>query len=207
MIEILNPSEIERARATGALVGTILQTLRDWVTVGTNLLDVDSLDISRGASTDAAVATAAHHVLVALAPAQQATLDAALAATLAAVPDGAAEDEGVRAGEAAASVDAAIALVLQDCREIMDTIASGPLNEAQRARNKGDLGFASRLVARASDLLFESASQNGLANNPYFHRMWRDIQAGTKHISMNFDMTMSLYGRVALGLPAGTAQF
>ncbi|ROS54172.1 type I methionyl aminopeptidase [Frigoribacterium sp. PhB24] len=42
MIEILNPSEIERARATGALVGTILQTLRDRVTVGTNLLDIDS---------------------------------------------------------------------------------------------------------------------------------------------------------------------
>jgi len=42
MIEILNPSEIERARETGALVGTILQTLRDRVTVGTNLLDVDS---------------------------------------------------------------------------------------------------------------------------------------------------------------------
>ena len=42
MIEILNPSELERARATGALVGTILQTLRDRVTVGTNLLDVDS---------------------------------------------------------------------------------------------------------------------------------------------------------------------
>jgi methionyl aminopeptidase len=42
MIEILNPSEIDRARATGALVGTILQTLRDRVTVGTNLLDIDS---------------------------------------------------------------------------------------------------------------------------------------------------------------------
>jgi hypothetical protein len=66
------------------------------------LLDLEALDISRGASTDAAVATAAHHVLVALAPAQQATLDGALAATLATVPDGAAEDEGVRAGEAAA---------------------------------------------------------------------------------------------------------
>ncbi|WP_162257523.1 vanadium-dependent haloperoxidase [Phycicoccus sp. Soil802] len=66
------------------------------------LLDLEALGISPGASTDAAVATAAHHVLVALAPAQQTTLDDALAATLAAVPDGAAEDEGVRAGEAAA---------------------------------------------------------------------------------------------------------
>lgn len=66
------------------------------------LLDLDALDISPGASTDAAVATAAHHVLVALAPAQQATLDTALTATLATVPDGAAQDEGARAGEAAA---------------------------------------------------------------------------------------------------------
>lgn len=41
MIEILSPTEVDRARRTGALVGTILQTLRERTTVGTNLLDVD----------------------------------------------------------------------------------------------------------------------------------------------------------------------
>ncbi|GAA0432369.1 type I methionyl aminopeptidase [Leifsonia naganoensis] len=41
MIEILNPDELNRARATGALVGRILQTLKDRVAVGTNLLDID----------------------------------------------------------------------------------------------------------------------------------------------------------------------
>jgi len=41
MIEILNSDELNRARATGALVGRILQTLKDRVTVGTNLLDID----------------------------------------------------------------------------------------------------------------------------------------------------------------------
>lgn len=41
MIEILSPAEVDRARRTGALVGTILQTLRERTTVGTNLLDVD----------------------------------------------------------------------------------------------------------------------------------------------------------------------
>jgi len=41
MIEILNSDELDRARATGALVGRILQTLKDRVTVGTNLLDID----------------------------------------------------------------------------------------------------------------------------------------------------------------------
>ncbi|MEZ0449969.1 type I methionyl aminopeptidase [Cellulomonas sp. ICMP 17802] len=41
MIEILNLTELARARDTGALVGHILQTLRDRTTVGTNLLDID----------------------------------------------------------------------------------------------------------------------------------------------------------------------
>lgn len=41
MIEILSPAEVDRARRTGALVGTILQTLREHTTVGTNLLDID----------------------------------------------------------------------------------------------------------------------------------------------------------------------
>jgi methionyl aminopeptidase len=41
MIEILNSGELERARAAGALVGGILQQLRERVTVGTNLLEID----------------------------------------------------------------------------------------------------------------------------------------------------------------------
>jgi hypothetical protein len=67
------------------------------------LLDLRSLRIKRWASTDAAIATASHHVLTAIAPeAERAALDSAYAATLAAVPDGREEDEGVRAGAAAA---------------------------------------------------------------------------------------------------------
>ena len=41
MIEILSPAEIAQARVTGALVGDILQALRDRAVVGTNLLDID----------------------------------------------------------------------------------------------------------------------------------------------------------------------
>ena len=41
MIEILNQTELPRARATGALVADILQTLRSRSAVGTNLLDID----------------------------------------------------------------------------------------------------------------------------------------------------------------------
>jgi len=41
MIEILDASEVDRARATGALVGDILQALRTRAVPGTNLLDID----------------------------------------------------------------------------------------------------------------------------------------------------------------------
>jgi methionyl aminopeptidase len=41
MIEILTPAEIERGRATGAIVGRILDILEERVTVGTNLLEID----------------------------------------------------------------------------------------------------------------------------------------------------------------------
>ena len=41
MIEILNRSELDRARKTGAIVAEILQTLRARTTVGTNLLEID----------------------------------------------------------------------------------------------------------------------------------------------------------------------
>lgn len=41
MIEILNPTELARAKETGALVADILQALKRRSTVGTNLLDID----------------------------------------------------------------------------------------------------------------------------------------------------------------------
>ena len=41
MIEILNRSQLVRARATGALVGHVLQTMRERTKVGTNLLEID----------------------------------------------------------------------------------------------------------------------------------------------------------------------
>ncbi|MFB6613771.1 vanadium-dependent haloperoxidase [Streptomyces sp. NPDC056367] len=52
----------------------------------------------RGAFQDAAVASAVHDALVALAPSRKAELDAALVGSLARIPDGPAEERGVAAG-------------------------------------------------------------------------------------------------------------
>ncbi|HEY8459600.1 MAG TPA: vanadium-dependent haloperoxidase [Blastocatellia bacterium] len=66
----------------------------------------------RGVSPDAAVAAAAHDVLVARIPNQKASLDAAFASALAAIPDGPAKAGGVAVGRAAAA--AIVAMREQD---------------------------------------------------------------------------------------------
>jgi hypothetical protein len=71
-----------------------------------------SLTAPAGASLEAAVAAAAHRVLVYAYPAQRATLDAALATSLSAIPDGTSETNGVALGRAAG--DAMIALRVTD---------------------------------------------------------------------------------------------
>lgn len=114
----------------------------------------------------------------------------------------------VRVAEAAAATDAAKQLVLRDCADIMATMASGAeLTEEQRARNKGDLGYAAKTAKHAVDLLFESAGGQGLYSHNRLQRTWRDLHAGAKHISLNWDAVGTLYGRVMLGRPSGTAQF
>ena len=56
-----------------------------------------------GASAEAAAATAAYHTLVEFFPTRQAVFDTALASSLAAIPDGPAENQGVAVGRAAAA--------------------------------------------------------------------------------------------------------
>ena len=56
-----------------------------------------------GASVDAAVAAAAHDVLIHYFPAQQAALDADYASSLAAIPDGAPKNSGITVGQEAAA--------------------------------------------------------------------------------------------------------
>ena len=99
-------------------------------------------------------------------------------------------------------------LVRRDCQDIMRIMAEGrALTTEERARNKGDLSFAVKMARQAVDLLYESVGGAGLSNDSKTQRYWRDVHGASKHISMNWDMCSTLYGRVLLGLPSGTAQF
>jgi hypothetical protein len=58
-----------------------------------------------GASVDAAVAAAAHDVLVIVSPSQKANLDAAYIAALASIPDGSDKTDGISIGQRAAQIN------------------------------------------------------------------------------------------------------
>jgi hypothetical protein len=73
---------------------------------------------SRGASLDAAVATAAHDVLLALSPSQRAQIDSEYTSALAAIPSGSPKTEGVKLGRESASAGLA--------RRAGDQIPVGP---------------------------------------------------------------------------------
>ncbi len=113
----------------------------------------------------------------------------------------------IRVGEAASCIDAAQLLVARDCRDIMATMRAGDaLTLDQRARNKGNLGFAQRLAIRAIDRMFEASGGGGLFAASPVQRFWRDAHAGGMHISTNRDIVGVIQGRVAMGLPPGTPQ-
>ena len=69
----------------------------------THTLYKSSLSAPAGASVDAAVASAAHDVLIAYFPGQAATIDTAYATALAGIADGPAKTAGVATGQAAAA--------------------------------------------------------------------------------------------------------
>lgn len=114
----------------------------------------------------------------------------------------------LKLGEAMAAVDAARLLVDRDLKDIMNTVSSGrELTMQQRARNKGDWGYAARLSVQAVDAIFAASGGGGLFKTGRIQRYWRDTHAGSAHISMNWDAVGALYGRVTLGVPPGPAQF
>ena len=78
------------------------------------------------ASPEAGAAAAAHAVLVNLYPSRQADLDAAYAASLASIPDGASKSEGISVGESVAAVILALRSSDGSAVTLPYTLAPGP---------------------------------------------------------------------------------
>lgn len=107
----------------------------------------------------------------------------------------------LRVGEAAASVDAARALLMRDISETIALANGGStINVDVRIRNRRDHAFCAKLATNAVDVLFAAAGGRSLGLDQPLQRIWRDIHAAGVHISLNWDSTGSMYGQHMLGL-------
>lgn len=110
----------------------------------------------------------------------------------------------LRIARAAAQVNAAEALLLQDLQAINREAAAGAIPDmARRLRYRLDLSFAIELCAQAVDTVFPLLGGRGLVASDPVQRAWRDVHAVQQHIALVWDVTAGLYGAVRLGLPCG----
>jgi hypothetical protein len=110
-----------------------------------------------GASPEAAVAAAAYGVLVSYFPAQQPSLDVAYAASLAAIPDGPAEDRGVLVGQQVAA--GLIAARIGDGRDDPEAFTPTPAPGVWRPTPPAFLPALTPWMATMKPLLLTDAAQ------------------------------------------------
>ncbi|MDE1902687.1 MAG: acyl-CoA dehydrogenase [Alphaproteobacteria bacterium] len=109
----------------------------------------------------------------------------------------------LRLAEAAALTDAAEKTMLGDCAEATTLAeAAADFPAEARARWRRDGAYATRMCVEAVDLVFTGAGGNALYLTHPLQRAWRDVHAAGAHVVVNWDAAGTLYGRVALGLPA-----
>ena len=106
-----------------------------------------------------------------------------------------------RLAEACASLDAATLLINRDTTQVEQMAMSGvTINIAQRIRNRRDHAYATKLAQQGIDGLFSAVGGAGLTLDQPLQRMWRDANAISKHISLNWDAVSSMVGQHLLGL-------
>lgn len=103
--------------------------------------------------------------------------------------------------EASAEIDCARLLVMRDTREAMAAMGEGrPLTVAGKARNRRDMAYAGTLCSQAVGRLFAASGAAGIFRNNIAQQKYRDMSAVSRHVTVNWDIAGTIYGRVSFGL-------
>ncbi len=107
----------------------------------------------------------------------------------------------VKIAEAAVALDTAQELLYACCNEAMEVAAAGQVMEmTDKSRMRGNATFAGNLAGRAVELMFSLVGGAGLYDSNSMSRAMRDMKSMQAHITQNWDVNGSNYGRVLLGL-------
>ena len=107
----------------------------------------------------------------------------------------------LRAGEAAAEIDAAWTLLRRDCEEVHARAGAGevPTLEERHRWRRND-AFAGRLLVQAVDRLMALSGAGGNSQDSPLQRHWRDMHTLASHIALAWDAQGANYGRILFGL-------
>jgi len=103
--------------------------------------------------------------------------------------------------QAAADVDAAYAVLLQDVKRFCFAPAA-EFDDIDRARCRRDTAYSAQKCRRAVNTLFESSGGSSLYETSDIQRLWRDANAAAAHHGLTWAIRSNEYGRVLVGLPA-----
>jgi alkylation response protein AidB-like acyl-CoA dehydrogenase len=106
----------------------------------------------------------------------------------------------LRFAEASAAVEAAEVILLTDLRNAMAKLHSGEeITVVDRIRCRRNQAYATRLAVQAVEALNASTGGYGLLLSNPVQRAWRDVNAVTRHVSLNWDAVGTMYGQHAFG--------
>ncbi len=109
-----------------------------------------------------------------------------------------------RLAEAAADVDAAIALVLADATMVDSAKEPSDVSPLERARIPRDWAYAAQKARYAVTRLFEASGGGSIYDDSAFQRIWRDVNSAAQHFAFGWDSAMTSYGRASAGLKQST---
>jgi alkylation response protein AidB-like acyl-CoA dehydrogenase len=114
----------------------------------------------------------------------------------------------VRLAEAAVEVDAAWELHRRCMREMLGKAErQEEFTNLERARYRRDKSFAARLCVQAVNRLFEASGGRAISESEAIQRFHRDVNAGSHHQGLSWDVSAEDYGRQALGLPPNPSRY
>ena len=138
------------------------------------------------------------------------TLAAARSRRLVTTGNAASEQQSVqlRIAEAASEIEAARALIINDCRDAMAAVeADRTVTVELRLRIRRNQGYAARLLMSAVDRLFAVAGGRGIYLDHPMQRAFRDVHAAGAHLGLSWDLVGTMWGQHALGLKVTTPAY
>ena len=114
-----------------------------------------------------------------------------------------ADSEGVqlRLSQASAEVDAALALMRSDLKEMFQKAGAGErFSMLERARFRRNKAFIAQQCLNSVNRLFELSGGHAIFESGSAQRFHRDMQAAIRRDGFTMELGGLQYGRVALGL-------